>query len=174
MNTPRKTLGILAALTAVVLGTAGKLDKTQQYERDHYSALVVWFEDEKKETKEWLKLKTPEARDQWLKDHGYWDQFYKYDAIERDEILAREPKIGWTQDMVYMAWGPPYRKTKSTKRTSQDTTILTYRMIVDKNGKHRIYKPKSKETYKATRRYSAELVMDERVLTDLREKDGWQ
>jgi hypothetical protein len=170
----RKVWTVGAALVAVLLGTAGKMDKLADYERDHYGALVVWFEDEKKETKEWLKLKTPQERDQWLKDKGYWNHFYKYGEVEREEILAREPKIGWTQDMVYMAWGAPYRKTKSTKRTAQDTTILTYRLIVDKDGKHRIYKPKSKETYKAIKRYQAELTMDERVLTEMNEKDGWQ
>ncbi len=161
------------ALIAVLLGTAGKMDRLLDYERDHYRALVVFFEDEKKETREWLKLKTPEERDQWLKDKGYWDHFYKYSEEERAEILAREPKIGWTQEMLYMAWGRPYRKIKSTKRTAQDTIILSYRIQVTPEGRHLIYKPKSKATYKAVERYTQDIVLDDRVITEIRRRDGW-
>ncbi|MCA9568926.1 MAG: hypothetical protein KC656_13850 [Myxococcales bacterium] len=174
MRNVRRSFAVGVALATVLLGTAGKMDKLADYERDHYSALVVWFEDEKKETKAWLKLKTPEERDQWLKDNGYWNHFYKHSEEERAEILGREPKIGWTQDMVYMAWGAPYRKTKSTKRTAQNTTILTYRMQVTPDGRHLIYIPNSKATYKAVDRYSQELVLDDEKVTEIRRKEGWE
>lgn len=170
----RKALVVVGALTALTFGTAGKMDKLEAYERDHYGALVVWFQDEKKETKEWLKLKTNAERDQWLKDKGYWNHFYKYGDEEREEILGREPKIGWSQDMVYMAWGRPFRKVKSTKRTAGETHILTYRLQVTKDGRHLVYRPKSKETYKSVRRYRAQITLDDRVVTDIKETDGWE
>ena len=153
---------------------ADKFKKLQDYERDHYEALRVYFKDEKKETKIWLKLKTPAERDQWLKDAGYWDKFYKYDKFEREAIVAKEPKLGWSQDMVYMAWGPPYTKVKSTKRTAGDTRILVYRMEVTKDGEHMVWAPKSKETYKAIKRYTTYLTLDDYTITDIREEDGWK
>lgn len=167
--------GLALALTLLVLGTGGKKwDRLAPYERDHYQALSVFFGDEKKETKEWLKLETPAERDQWLKDKGYWNHFYKYDEMDRKKILSRLPEIGWTQDMVYMAWGAPYRKLKSTKRTAQDTIIFQYRIQVSKDGEHLVYTPGSKATYKSTERYTQELVLDNRKVSEIRRKDGWE
>lgn len=168
---------MFAVLSMLLLGTdaeAGSLKKLQAYERDHYEALRVFFKDEKKETRIFLKLKTPAERDQWLKDAGYWDKFYKYDERTREDILAREPKLGWTQDMLYMAWGPPYTKLKSTKRTAGDTRVLVYRLEVTKDGEHMVWKPKSKETYKSVKRYTANLTLDDYVITDIQEEDGWR
>ena len=153
---------------------AGSLKKLQAYERDHYEALRVFFKDEKKETRIYLGLKTPAERDQWLKDAGYWDKFYKYDEQERAEILGREPKLGWTQDMLYMAWGPPFEKLKSTKRTAADTRILVYRMEVTKDGEHMVWAPKSKETYKSVKQYTAHITLDDYVISDIQEEDGWK
>ena len=164
-------------LSLMMLGgtaEAGKLKKLQQYERDHYQALRVFFRDEKKESKMFLKLKTPAERDAWLKTAGYWDKFYKYDEHDRNEILGREPKLGWTQDMLYMAWGPPFQKLKSTKRTASDTRILVYRMEITKDGDHMVWAPKSKETYKATGRYTAHITLDEYVISEIKEEDGWK
>ena len=168
-----KAILIAGALMMAVLGTAGKIDKIQGYERDHYQALKVFFKDEKKETRMWLKNKTPAERDQWLKDMGYWDYFYKYDEETRKEILGREPKEGWKQDMLYMAWGPPFRKQKSTKRTASDTIILSYRMEVDKKGRHLVWTPKSKESYKAIEQYTTDITLDDHVITKIVRRDGW-
>ena len=168
-----KALAIAGALAALTLGMAGKVDRLEDYEKDHYQALKVWFAD-KKETKAYLKLKTAGERDQWLKDKGYWDRFYKYDEYEREEILSRQPKIGWTQDMVYMAWGPPYDKVKSTKRTARTSEIFKYRVEVTKDGAHMIYTPGSKETYKAVSRYQADLYLDNRKVVEIKKKDDWE
>ena len=173
MRTTRWIHGLL--LVAALFGTASKKwDRLAPYERDHHQALSVFFEDEKKETKEWLKLETPEARDQWLKDKGYWNHFYKYDEIERKEILERVPKIGWTQDMLYMAWGAPYRKLNSTKRTAQNTQIFQYRIQVSKDGHHLVYTPGSKATYKAIEQYTQEITLDDRKISAIDRRDGWK
>ncbi|MCB9673599.1 MAG: hypothetical protein H6737_00700 [Alphaproteobacteria bacterium] len=169
----RKLTALATALVVMTLGTGGKLDKLESYERDHYQALEVWFKDNK-EKKAYLKLKTPAERDQWLKDMGYWDRFYKYDEYDQKAILSREPKVGWTQDMVYMAWGPPYTKVKSTKRTAQESMILKYRLEVTKDGEHMIWEPGSKETYKAVRRYQTDLYLDDRKVVEIVQKEEWE
>lgn len=169
----RPATAVLAALLFVGLGTGSKLSKLEPYERDHLAALEVWFADPKKETKEFLKLKTPAERDQWLKDRGYWDRYYKYDEYDRKTIQSRDPKVGWKQDWVYMALGAPYRKVKSTKRTAADSIILVYRMEVAKDGAHMVWEPKSKETYKAVRRYQTEIAVDDHVVTNIVVKDQW-
>ena len=64
----RRLAVVAAAVVTLALGMAGKLDKFEPYERDHYQALKVWFDKEAKEEKAYLKLKTPQERDQWLKD----------------------------------------------------------------------------------------------------------
>lgn len=169
----RKALVVSAGLLALALGTGSKYAKLESYEKDHYDALKVWFEDSKKESKAYFKLKTPAERDQWLKDKGYWDRYYQYEEHERQEILSREPKVGWTQDMVYMAWGPPFAKLKSTKRTAETSVVLVYRMEVTKDGEHMVWAPGSKETYKAIRQYQAELMVDNHRVTDIVQKDAW-
>jgi hypothetical protein len=170
---PHKALAIAGALVALTLGMAGKVDRLEDYEKDHYQALKVWFED-KKEQKAYLKLKTPAERDQWLKERGYWDRFYKYDEYERAEILSRQPKIGWTRDMVYMAWGPPYDRVKTTKRTAQTSEIMKYRVEITKDGEHMIYTPGSKETYKSVGRYQADLYLDNLKVVEIKKKDEWE
>lgn len=169
-----RKLGMVAAAAVVLsLGLGAKPKDFQEYEKKHYQALKVWFTD-KKEVKAYQKLKTPGERDQWLKDIGYWDRFYQYDEYDQEAILGREPKIGWKQDMVYMAWGAPFRKTKTTKRTAANSLILTYRMEVTKDGAHMVWAPKSKETYKAVSQYQTELIIDDNVVTDILEKDAWE
>ncbi|MEZ4323339.1 MAG: hypothetical protein R3F61_38095 [Myxococcota bacterium] len=168
----RKPSVVAVALLTLVLGMGSKLKKLESYERDHYEALKVWFDG--KDEKSYLKLKTPAERDQWLKDKGYWDRFYKYDEFDQKAILSRQPAIGWTQDMVYMAWGPPHQKVKSTKRTAQESIILKYRVEVAKDGAVMIWEPKSKETYKAIRRYQVDLYLDDRKVVEIVEKDEWE
>jgi len=169
----RKLTVVAAVLVTLTLGLGASTKKLESYEKDHYAALSVWFKD-KAEHKAYLKLKTNTERDQWLKDKGYWDYFYKYDEYDRAAILSREPKIGWTQDMLYMAWGPPFHKVKSTKRTAQESTILKYRMEVSKDGRHMVWEPKSSETYKAVRRYQTDIYLDDRKIVKIEEKDAWE
>ena len=92
-------LGLLA------FGTAGKLDRLEDAERTHFLALRVFMTE--KDQKAFLKLKTTALRDQWLKDHGLWARFYQYDARRREDIADGHVATGWTQDQVFMAWGPP-------------------------------------------------------------------
>ncbi len=169
----RRFAVVCASFVALTLGMGGKLKKLDDYEKNHYQALKVWFNG-KKETKAYFKLKTAAERDDWLKEKGYWDRFYKYDQYDQEAILSREPKLGWTQDMVYMAWGKPFRKTKTTKRTASESMILTYRLEVAKDGAHMIWQPNSSETYKAIDRYQADIYLDDHKVVDIVEKDTWE
>ena len=55
-------------------------------EFSHYYALRVYMPEESR--KAYLKMKTREERDAYLKKLGLWDRFYKYEQEERDEIIA--------------------------------------------------------------------------------------
>src|SRR5688572_28141925 len=101
----RVTRFVMVACLALAL-VGGKLGRLSQAELDHYRALRVFMTDD--DEKAWLKLKTTEERDQWLKDHKLWDRFYSLPPEVREQIVGGKVERGYTRDMVYMTWGPPF------------------------------------------------------------------
>lgn len=95
---------VLAAMLQV--GGWKSAKRLTDAEFDHYYALRVFMDEA--QTKKYLKLKTEEERDAYLKELGLWDKFYRYDDHIRQRIIDGEVQVGWTIDMVYMAWGAPY------------------------------------------------------------------
>jgi hypothetical protein len=93
----RRTLLLLS----LPLLLASKLNRLSDAEQDHYRALRIFLD--KKDEKEWLKGKTEEERNAWLKEHGLWDRFYSHDEQTRQEIINGEVELGWSTEMVYMA-----------------------------------------------------------------------
>ena len=73
------TLGLL--LFGVWNFTACGYERLQKrldnQEFDHYYALRVYMSEEKR--KHYLKLKTRDERDAYLKQLGLWDTFYSYE-----------------------------------------------------------------------------------------------
>jgi hypothetical protein len=158
-------------LALSVLATcAGKVDRLESYERDHFTALRVWMD--KKQEKFYLKEKTPEARDQWLKDAKFWDLFYQYDETRRNAILAGDVETGWTQDQVEMSWGKPYQKKRLTGR-AQRSYLYIYRFEIDKDGATMVWVPGSKSTYKAIGKYQVSLFVDDATVTEYHRKESW-
>lgn len=156
----------------LVLGGASKLDRLTPVERDHFDALRVWFPSEKDE-KVFLKLKTEEERNQWLKDRGYWERFYKYDQAMRDDIVGGLVAMGWPYDAILMAWGAPHQKMRLPGRKATRAEMYVYKFEITDDGSVMVWAPKSKESYKAVGKYRMELYVDDGVLTEIVRKEGW-
>lgn len=149
---------------------ASKLSKLSEAELDHYRALRVFMDDD--EEKAWLKLKTTEERDAWLREHRLWDKFYALPPEVREQIVAGKVERGYTRDMVYMTWGPPFAKNRLTGRPAGRSELLVYRFEVDKDGyANPVAKPRG--DYKAAGHYEMELTVDDDVVTEISQKDGW-
>lgn len=161
-------------LAAVALSlTAGKLDRLSDAEQIHYEALRVWMDA--KQTKAYLRLKTEAERDAWLKANGLWERFYKYDDRQRAAIHDGHVAVGWTQDMVFMAWGPPHERLRTSGQTTAGRSeTFVYRFEVTDDGRVLVWAPKSKETHNARELYRVVLVVNEGVVGKLDQITGWE
>ncbi len=161
----------LLLLLSLPLLLAGKFSRLTEAERDHYRALRIFMDE--KEQKAWLKGKTEEERNAWLEEHGLWDRFYRHDEQTRDEIIAGEVELGWSTDMVYMAWGVPFQRQRLTGRQASRSELLVYRFEVDKEG-YASPVVGRKIDYQAVDQYQVEAIVDDDVVVDLIEKPDWE
>jgi hypothetical protein len=163
---------IVITLLSIALMTGGsKLSLLSDGEYAHYRALRVFMDE--KDRKAWLKLKTTEERDQALKDAGLWDRFYSHPEEVRSMIVEGDVLVGWTRDMVYMAWGPPFERQRLTGREAARSELFVYRFELDKDGAATPLVGK-KLDYKAVGQHQIELVVDDDVVTEMKEKDRWE
>ena len=116
-------------------------------EFSHWYALRVYMTEE--ERKIYLKLKTKEERDNYLKKKGLWDRFYKYDAETRDAIVAGEVTEGWSRDMLEMSWGAPYDRQRAVGRQAERSEKFIYRFEQQPDGVILLWEANSKTQYKA-------------------------
>ena len=159
-------LFLLASLTLL---TAAKFDKLEPAEQEHIRALSVFMD--KDQTKAFYKGKTPEERNAYLQEIGLWERFYQYDDMQRDRIVAAEVKLGDDLDQLIMAWGAPFAKNRLTGRPASRSERLVFRFEVDKDG---FATPLGrKKDYKAVDRYQVEVVVDDMVVTEMKEKATW-
>ena len=167
---------VTGLLIAMALGTAGcgwekKVKNLSDTEFDHYYALRPFMDDAQRKT--YLKLKTEEERNGYLKELGIWDYFYKYDAEMREQIVAGAVDVGWTKDQVYMAWGAPHDRAKLVGRAATRSERLIYRFEGHEDGTIIVWEPDSKTEYKATRLFRRELILDDDVVAEINEISGW-
>ena len=163
---------IATALVAIALMTGGsKLSRLSDAEYAHYRALRVFMEEDAR--KDWLKLKTPEARDQALKDAGLWDKFYAHNDEVRQQIVEGDVRVGWTRDMVYMAWDVPFERKRLTGREAQRSELFVYRFQLDKEGVATPVVNKGVD-YKGVGERQIELLVDDDVVVEMKEKDRWE
>ncbi|RME28735.1 MAG: hypothetical protein D6798_01720 [Deltaproteobacteria bacterium] len=160
----------LALSLSAQAGWQNKVKKLSDTEFDHYYALRAYLTDDQK--KAYLKLKTEEERNQFLKDLGLWDRFYQYDPETRQQILDGKVQVGWTKDMIEMAWGVPFDKRRLAGRAAQRSELWIYRFEQQKDGSVLVWEPGSKTQYSAVRLFERELVLDDDRLVEMREKDA--
>jgi hypothetical protein len=158
-------------LSATLLLTAGKWGRLSDAEKEHFRALETFMDDG--EQKDFLKLKTSDERDAWLKEKGLWDKFYGHDPSVREQIVNGDVRLGWSAEMVYMAWGTPFQKQRLTGRPAARSEKLVYRFEVDKDGFATPLVGK-KSDYKAVDRFQVELVLDDDTVSELVQKDDWE
>ena len=171
--------GILFVLGLTRLGGCWekRVKHLSDVEFDHYYALRPFMDEDMRKT--YLKLKTEEERNAFLKEQGLWDQFYKYDAAEREEIVMGQVEPGWTKDKVLMAWGAPFDKRKITGRQATRSEVLVYRFEghdTDDDGKvdsHLVWEQNSATEYKAQTLFRKEVLLDDDLVMEVTIKDGW-
>ncbi|MEQ1507967.1 MAG: hypothetical protein ABMB14_37410 [Myxococcota bacterium] len=154
-----------------VPASASKLSRLTEAEYAHYRALRVFMDDDQRS--EWLKLKTTEERDAWLHEHNLWDRFYSHPAEVRQQIVEGDVELGWSRDMVYMAWGPPFQKQRLTGREASRSELLVYRFELDKEGVASPLVGKHAD-YQAVGSHQTELIMDDDVVAEMKEKDHFE
>jgi hypothetical protein len=172
---------ILGVLLLAGCGWEGRVKLLSDAEFDHYYALKPFMEDS--ERKAYLKLKTEEERNGWLKANGcrellgkqecYWDRFYKYPENIRQGIVEGAVRNGWTREMVYMAWGSPWDRLSLVGRPAAKSEMFVYRFEKHEDGTVLVYVPDSKTAYKAVSRFTREVYMDNDQVTEIVEKPGW-
>ena len=166
----RTTVGLLLVALSLSIGASTK--RLDDDELDHYNALRVWMND--KEKKAYLRLKERTERDAWLKARGYWDKWYQFDKETREKMLNGEVELGFSQDQVFMTWGPAFRRKRLTGRFAARSELLVYRFEVANDGSIMVWEPKSKATYKASGKYQLELYIDDLEVVEIQKKDEWE
>lgn len=158
-----------AALLVPALAFGAKFDKLDTDEQKHFRALEVFMD--KDDVKAFFKLKERAERDAFLKELGLWDRFYGSDPEVRDMIVASEVRLGFSRDELYMAWAAPFSKQRLTGRPAERSERLVYRFEVDKDG---YATPLGKNRdYKAVDRYQVEVIIDDDIVTEMKEKATW-
>lgn len=164
---------LLTLLGLLLLGSANaKLKRLSPAEAEHYRALKVWMDDD--DRKAFLKLKTEEERNAWLRDARLWDRFYQFSELERQQILAGDLRLGWPLDKVLMAFGPPHVRKRITGRDAARSEQYIYKFEVTPDEQVLVWQPKSKATHTAIRFFRLELMIDDGMLTVIDKRDGWE
>lgn len=163
MAAPRATRPLIAlaalALTLPSGAHAGKEKRLSDVEKDHYQALKVYMDKDMR--KAYLKLKTEDARNAFLKKKGLWDRFYQYDERLREAILVGDVKVGWPEDAVFMAWGAPVKRFAQVDRPASLSEEFVYRFEVGPEGGVLVWTSDSKTAHKASLLYQIQVTVDD-------------
>lgn len=159
-----RTLTALACLAALGLALPGaaQADKTKRLssaEKDHFQALKVYMNKDVR--KAFLKLKTEEARNAFLKKKGLWDRYYQYDERLREAILVGDVKVGWPEDAVFMGWGSPVKRFSLVDRPASLSEEFVYRFEVSPEGDILVWSKESKTAHKASLLYQVQVTVDD-------------
>lgn len=166
---------VAVALLAVLMGTgcaSKKLNRLSDTEFDHFYALKPFMEEEQE--KVFLKKKTEEERNAYLQEIGLWDRFYSLTPDERERVLTGKVELGWTKNMVLMAWGPPWDNAKVIGSQTYNAWRYVYRFEEQADGSALVYVPGSKTAYKAVSIFSIELIMNDDRVVELNRYKGWK
>lgn len=168
-----RSLPVLLLLTSLTAGCwQNKVKNLSATEFDHYYALRPFMDEDQRKT--YLKYKTEEERNAYLQELGLWDRFYKYGPEDRDAIVAGDVQVGWTKDMVLMAWGAPYDKQKLVGREATRSERLVYRFEVQEGGVMVVWEPNSKTEYKAERLVQRDVMLEDDVVVEIVKRNRWE
>ncbi len=173
LTSPRAAVSVLLGASLALSGCSidRKVKKLDNEEFKHYYALKVWMDPGEK--KAYFKNKTREERDAWLKEQGLWDKFYQYEPHIREQIYGGEVQIGWTRDMLLMAWGKPVDRGRPAGRNAQRSVMFLYRFEETQDGGVLVWEPGSKTEYQAARLFRREVYIDDGVVAEIRDKNGF-
>lgn len=167
----RVVILMLAAVAMLSGCWEKKVKNLSDAEFDHYYALRSFMDEDQK--KVFLKLKTEEERNAYLKELGLWEMFYRYTAEEREAIVAGDVEVGWTKDKVLMAWGAPFDRKKLVGREAQRSEMLIYRFEEHEGGLVRVWEPGSKTEYKAIGTFQKNVILDDDKVAEIQVKEDW-
>lgn len=162
---------VLLAFSLTGTCASKKWDRLEADEKEHYTALKVFMDD--KQRKAWLKLKTREERDAWLKAERLWDRWYQFDDRMQELILGGKVHTGWPEAALLMAWGPAHGTKRLAGRNAQRSEMLTYNFEVQPGGQVLVWTPDSRTAHTAVRRYRVEVILDDGIIAEMNEEDGW-
>jgi len=148
-----------------------KLKKFDDQEFQHYYVLKVYMDDAQK--KSYFKLKTRQERDDYLKKAGLWERYYDFEPHVREEIYNGRVQVGWTKDMVLMAWGRPIDRGRVAGRQAQRSERYIYRFEEAQDCSILVWEPGSKTQYHAARLFKREVIFDNDVVAVIKDKEGF-
>ena len=168
-----RTLALLLAAALLATGCwERKVKHLTSAEFDHYYALKPFMEEDQR--KVYLKKKTEDERNAYLQELGLWERFYSLSPHEREQVLTGKVELGWTKQMVLMAWGPPWDNAKLIGSNTYNAWRYVYRFEEHSDGTAMVYVPGSKTAYKAVHYYSVELILNDDRVVEVNRYDGWK
>ena len=159
---------------ALMACTQKRLNRLSPAEFDHFYALRVFMDEDAR--RDYLRLQTEEERNAYLQEAELWDNFYQYEPHIRDLIVAGDVQIGWSKEMLVMSWGRPYDVNRQAGRDAVRSELLVYRFEQhdDGNGRYDLaWEPNSKTEYRAIGFFRKEVIIDDDIVAEIRERDGW-
>lgn len=147
-----------------------KVKNLSDAEFDHYYALKVYMDEPTQKT--YLKLKTEEERNEFLKQQGLWDRFYKYNDYMRQAIVDGKVEVGWTKDAMLMSWGAPYESRKLPGRKAERSELYVYRFEQAADGSVLVWTKDSKTYYKAVNLFVREVIIDDDRVAEINQKEA--
>jgi len=153
LNMHRFLLSLTITLIAITLAfpaLAGqvnlrKIKKWPELDRAWARSFDAWMSDE--ELSVFIKIKTTEERQDFLKKAGYWKKWDKIDDEMLPNVLKGEVVRGMTKDEVFMCWDKPEKIRKDFRRDAY-VDVMNYKFEIDRKGREFLSPKDSKTAYK--------------------------
>jgi hypothetical protein len=84
-----------------------------------------------------------------------------------------EVELGWTRDMVLMAWGQPHDMQKLLGRDARRSERLVYCFEMHEGGVVYVWRPEAKTDYKAMRLFRKDIILDDDIVKEINKHDRW-
>ena len=143
-------LMLIAFLATSSLAFAGtfnlkKIKRWPDADKSWAIAMDAWMTAEELDI--FVKLKTTEERQSFLKDAGYWRIWKEVRDDYRDAVIAQNVVKGMNKNEVFMAWDKPKKIRKDFRRDAY-VDVLNYEFERDRKGREFVLRPDSQTAYK--------------------------